>query len=164
MPQSIYASFSHVLLASGVMWAGRRIATFASTVSAQDWPQIMGPDRSGQASGAGRIWRAPWPKAATKINLAGRGWGAGMRARLSVGQQVLVLHRLGQTRNAGSVRSGNSGKQSVASGMACQLTAARSTPTVDRAASPPWLPGNGRPARAPSPSAMARRVIWLPSI
>ncbi|MCA9159446.1 MAG: PQQ-binding-like beta-propeller repeat protein [Planctomycetales bacterium] len=63
------------------------------TACAQDWPQIMGPERSGQATGQAEL-SASWPKAP---NIA---WqadiGSGYAGPAVVGEQVLALHRLGQ--------------------------------------------------------------------
>ncbi|MEO8271745.1 MAG: PQQ-binding-like beta-propeller repeat protein, partial [Aureliella sp.] len=65
----------------------------ATTACAQDWPQIMGPERSGQATGQAEL-STSWPKAP---NIA---WqadiGSGYAGPAVVGEQVLALHRLGQ--------------------------------------------------------------------
>ena len=79
-----------VLLTSG---QGGLPTSGTTTAFAQDWPQIMGPERSGQATGQAEL-STPWPKAA---NIA---WqvdiGSGYAGPAVVGEQVLALHRLGQ--------------------------------------------------------------------
>lgn len=61
-------------------------------VLAQDWPQILGPERNGQAVGHRPIaaaWPQP-PKLDWQIGL-----GSGFGGAAIVGEQVLVLHRVG---------------------------------------------------------------------
>lgn len=79
-----------VLLASGLSWL---LASHASTARAQDWPQIMGPERSGQATGQTAL-ATPWPKTYTLAWQAEV--GSGYAGPAIAGDQVLVLHRLEQ--------------------------------------------------------------------
>jgi outer membrane protein assembly factor BamB len=60
--------------------------------SAQDWPQIMGKNRDGQADAAVRL-STDWP--ATGKILWQSGLGSGYSGPAVAGQQVLALHRLG---------------------------------------------------------------------
>ncbi len=62
-------------------------------VLAQDWPQILGPDRNGQATGHTNL-SATWPeepKLAWQIGL-----GSGFGGAAIVGERALVMHRLGK--------------------------------------------------------------------
>ena len=66
----------------------------ASWVSAQDWPQMLGPDRSGQAMEHSKL-NVPWPENAAVAWQAEV--GSGYAGPAVSGEQVLVLHRQGQS-------------------------------------------------------------------
>lgn len=74
------------LLASG-------LSCCASSACAQDWPQMLGPERSGQATQHSKP-NVPWPEVATVAWQAEI--GSGYAGPAVSGEQVLVLHRKGQ--------------------------------------------------------------------
>src|SRR5262245_32253548 len=82
------------------MFAQRMLAVAAAFIVASnlsspgeagDWPQILGPNRDGKASGERLLdtWPAAGPKILWKFPL-----GSGYAGPAVVGQRVLVFHRL----------------------------------------------------------------------
>lgn len=75
-------------------WLTSGLSCCVSSARAQDWPQMLGPERSGQATGQSQP-HVPWPEQATVAWQAEL--GSGYAGPAVSGEQVLVLHRQGQT-------------------------------------------------------------------
>ncbi|MEX1041430.1 MAG: PQQ-binding-like beta-propeller repeat protein [Pirellulaceae bacterium] len=67
--------------------------TAIASISADDWPQILGPDRNGRAAGEDLL--ATWPTEGPKLRWK-RELGSGFSGPVAVGETVYLFHRQGE--------------------------------------------------------------------